>query len=73
MIKTKAATIDVVSERELRNKELSYEAAVEGIVLLENDGTLPISAQKLALFGAGSEYTIAGGSGSGEEIGRAHV
>ena len=66
MIKTKAATIDVVSERELRNKELSYEAAVEGIVLLENDGTLPISAQKLALFGAGSEYTIAGGSGSGE-------
>ena len=66
MIKTKAATIDIVSERELRNKELSYEAAVEGIVLLENDGTLPISAQKLALFGAGSEYTIAGGSGSGE-------
>ncbi len=66
MIQTKAATVDVVSERELKNKEIAYEAAVQGIVLLENDGTLPISAGKLALFGAGSAYTIAGGSGSGE-------
>lgn len=66
MIQTNATNTDAVTERELKNKELAYVAAVQGIVLLENDGTLPISAGKIALFGAGSEYTIAGGSGSGE-------
>ncbi len=66
MITTKASTSSAVTERERRNQQLAYEAAVEGIVLLENDGTLPISPCPVALFGAGAEYTIKGGSGSGE-------
>ncbi|MCR4634395.1 MAG: glycoside hydrolase family 3 C-terminal domain-containing protein [Erysipelotrichaceae bacterium] len=55
-----------ISIREKRNADLSRQIAAEGIVLLENDGVLPIKAGKIALYGAGAEYTIAGGSGSGE-------
>lgn len=66
MITTKASTSSAVNAREARNRELAFEAAAEGIVLLENDGVLPISPCSVALFGAGAEYTIKGGSGSGE-------
>lgn len=65
-MQTKARFEDTVSERERRNQALALTAAVEGIVLLENDGTLPLTPGKLALFGAGAGYTIQGGSGSGE-------
>ncbi len=65
-MQTKASFRDTVSERELKNKALAFEAAAEGIVLLENDGALPLKPGKLALFGAGAAYTIQGGSGSGE-------
>ena len=47
-------------------KKLAYKAAVEGIVLLENDGSLPLKAGKIALYGAGAKKTIKGGTGSGE-------
>ena len=39
------------------------------MVLLENDGTLPlkgISGRKLALYGNGARHTIKGGTGSGD-------
>lgn len=65
-METKAVRSDQVSQREKENKELAYQIACEGIVLLENDGALPIRPGKIALFGAGSTYTIFGGSGSGE-------
>lgn len=65
-MQTKASYQDTVTEREAKNKALAFEAAAEGIVLLENDGSLPIKPGKLALFGAGAAYTIQGGSGSGE-------
>ena len=40
--------------------------AADGMVLLKNDGhTLPISPQKVALFGAGAVETVACGTGSG--------
>lgn len=65
-MQTKASFYDTVTERELKNKALAFEAAAEGIVLLENDGALPLKPGKLALFGAGAAYTIQGGSGSGE-------
>lgn len=54
------------NNRERRNAEIAYRAALEGIVLLENDGTLPIHAGKIALYGAGASLTIKGGTGSGE-------
>ncbi len=65
-MQTKASFQDTVTERERKNKALAFEAAAEGIVLLENDGVLPLKPGRLALFGAGAAYTIQGGSGSGE-------
>ena len=53
-----------VLERE--NRQISLEAAREGIVLLENDGTLPLQRAELLFNGAGAALTIKGGTGSGE-------
>lgn len=47
------------------NTPLIRRAAAEGIVLLENDGTLPMQAGKIALFGAGAAGTVYCGTGSG--------
>mgnify|MGYP002589900718 CR=1 FL=1 len=62
----KAALTDAVTPLEESGKKLAYKAAVEGIVLLENDGSLPLKAGKIALYGAGAKKTIKGGTGSGE-------
>lgn len=62
----KAAFTDTVTPLEEEGKRLAYEAAVEGIVLLENDGCLPVKPGSLALYGAGAKMTIKGGTGSGE-------
>ena len=51
---------------EAEHLKLACRAALESIVLLENDGALPLKPGKVALFGAGAEYTIQGGTGSGE-------
>lgn len=48
---------------------LAYEIAKEGIVLLRNDGILPLKRQKLALFGRASAASIQGGVGSGASRG----
>ncbi|MCR5229697.1 MAG: glycoside hydrolase family 3 C-terminal domain-containing protein [Solobacterium sp.] len=66
MITTKASVSSAVSDREKKNRQLAREAASEGIVLLENNGVLPLSPCPAALFGAGAGFTIKGGSGSGE-------
>lgn len=63
---TKASYSDAVSERERHSLDVAYRAACESIVLLKNDGALPFSGKKLAVFGAGVSRTIKGGSGSGE-------
>ena len=65
-IRNKAVFTDRVTPLEEANKEISYRAALEGIVLLENDGTLPLVPGKIALYGAGAGMTIKGGTGSGE-------
>ena len=54
------------SPMEIRHKELARTSAAEGIVLLKNDGALPIQPCPIALFGMGAEYTTKGGTGSGE-------
>ena len=66
MLFTKAKTTQEVNQRELANKQISYEAACEAIVLLHNNGVLPLKNQKIALYGPGATKTIKGGTGSGE-------
>lgn len=64
---TSASRDGSVSAREARNKEIAYNAALEGIVLLKNDGALPVKeVGNIALYGAGVSMTIKGGTGSGE-------
>lgn len=63
---TKASYTNEVSQREKDNLQLSYEAACESMVLLENDGTLPLKTKKVALYGPGATKTVKGGTGSGE-------
>lgn len=47
--------------------KLSEEAAVEGTVLLKNDGTLPLKqGAKVCLFGIGAGDYLTGGGGSGK-------
>ncbi len=56
------------SELELKGRILARKAAGEGIVLLKNeDKVLPLKqGEKIALFGCGAEYTVKGGTGSGD-------
>lgn len=66
-INTKASTNQNETALERENRLLARKAATESIVLLENDGTLPLEAGcKVALFGEGAVITAKGGSGSGE-------
>ncbi|MDE6748909.1 MAG: glycoside hydrolase family 3 C-terminal domain-containing protein [Lachnospiraceae bacterium] len=71
----KAAFNDQVTEHEMKNRHLSRQIATEGIVLLKNDGTLPLneSCTKIALYGNGGRRTIYGGTGSGEVNSREQV
>lgn len=56
-----------ISEREMRNMERSRKIASQGMVLLQNDGTLPVqNVKKVALFGNGARRTVKGGTGSGD-------
>ena len=59
---------DEMSEREIRNAELSRDVAAQGMVLLENnENALPIPQQsKIALYGGGAYATVKGGTGSGD-------
>ena len=54
------------SKRELENRALARKAAAEGMVLLKNDGVLPLKEKKVALYGAGARMTVRGGTGSGD-------
>ncbi len=63
-----------ISERERRHAAIARRAAAEGIVLLENDGVLPLKAgSKLALYGLGARYTVKGGTGSGSVNNRYNI
>ncbi len=56
-----------ISEREKKNAARARKIATQGMVLLENDGVLPLKESgKIALFGNGVRYTVKGGTGSGD-------
>ena len=60
-------TDERITEREVFSRKIARTAAAEGMVLLENNGVLPLKAgMKLALFGLGARHTIKGGTGSGD-------
>ena len=68
MKKIYAAVSPDVSRREIENRNRSRLIAAEGMVLLENNGILPLKLKeaKIALFGNGARHTVSGGTGSGE-------
>ncbi len=62
------------SEREREHRVIARKAAAEGIVLLENNGVLPLkSGSSVALYGGGARHTIKGGTGSGMVHNRSNV
>ena len=57
------------SAREEKHRKLARRAAAEGIVLLKNEGALPLDpSAPIALFGSGADKTVKGGIGSGVVI-----
>lgn len=67
MTKYYAPTCGAVSETEKAHMEAVRKFAPECIVLLENDGVLPLrDPGNIALYGSGARMTIKGGTGSGD-------
>ena len=55
------------SAREIRHGELARKLAAEGMVLLKNNGLLPLPVSApVAVFGCGAVKTVKGGIGSGD-------
>ena len=74
MTKIYASSDKNVSKREKDHMELARSAAGECMVLLDNDGVLPIRHKGyIALYGNGARNTIKGGTGSGEVNSRMSV
>lgn len=57
---------DKVTTEEIAHSDAVRKLAGECVVILENDGTLPIKPTKVALYGNGARHTIKGGTGSGD-------
>lgn len=59
-------TNPAVSEREKAHGILARQMAAEGMVLLKNEGLLPLNKEPVALLGSGAVKTVKGGIGSGD-------
>lgn len=55
-----------LSEREKKHAALARRIAAESMVLLKNDGLLPLKKVPVALLGSGAVKTVKGGIGSGD-------
>lgn len=63
-----------VEPREIEHAAIARELAGECLVLLENNGALPLGqGGPLALFGSGARQTVKGGTGSGDVNARSTV
>lgn len=67
-IRVHSGTLDSrVTQREIEHGKLARKIAAEGMVLLKNDGLLPLDASMpVALLGSGAVKTVKGGTGSGD-------
>ncbi len=62
-----APTSPEITEREIRNQVRVRAIAGDCMVLLKNDGTLPLKQKgRIALYGNGARATVKGGTGSGD-------
>ncbi len=67
MSKFLAPTSPEITEREIRHQAQVRAIAGDCMVLLENDGTLPLKQKgRIALYGNGARATVKGGTGSGD-------
>ncbi|MBQ9210715.1 MAG: glycoside hydrolase family 3 C-terminal domain-containing protein [Clostridia bacterium] len=67
MSKFLAPTSPEITERETKNQARVRAIAGDCMVLLENDGTLPLKEKgNIALYGNGARATVKGGTGSGD-------
>ena len=68
MGKLLAPTQEEMMQDEKEHMELARKLAAECVVLLENDGVLPLrkTSGEIALYGAGARKTVKGGTGSGD-------
>lgn len=74
MPKIYATKDPAITQREIDHMALSQSLAGECVVLMENDGALPLhEAGTLALYGNGARQTIRGGTGSGDVNTRSDV
>ena len=63
-----------ITEREIKSCAVARRAAAEGMVLLKNDGVLPLAeGAAVTLYGGGASYTVKGGTGSGMVNNRTNV
>ena len=69
----RAATTDEISARETAHIKTARQIAAEGMVLIKNDGALPLKGKVAALYGYGVRHTCFGGGGSGETRPRHNV
>ena len=73
-MKYPGTTSTVISEREIASAQIARRAAAESMVLLENNGILPLpEGSKIALYGGGASFTVKGGTGSGMVNNRSNV
>lgn len=69
----RATTNPEISLREKEHAALARKLCAEGMVLLENNGVLPLRDTSVALYGFGARHTCFGGTGSGESRPRYRV
>ena len=62
-----------VTPQERAHAELARRLAGDCVVLLKNDGSLPLSPKLVALYGTGARKTVKGGTGSGDVYTRTNI
>ena len=62
-----AKTSPEITAKETEHMRIVRELAPECIVILRNDGTLPVTEPcRIAVYGNGARHTVKGGTGSGD-------